>query len=173
MGKGVSVPKINERFMAMRPGGYLTGADEAFGEGLRGRGNEIITGGASQRLGRARSRLAQRGMLGGGLEMQAEADIGGAADAARATLGGEVGSIMHRLYDSNRQFEQGKVNTAWGAELQAKQRSDARRAAQRAAWWNSASRLIGSVLPMLGGGGGGGLPGSQMGEPGFEYPLLG
>lgn len=151
MGAGVSVPRINERFMGMRPEGYLSPEDQSFLDRTLASGTENIGAGVTESQGLAAARLRQR-RVGGAAAEDVLGGIAGQGGLARARLGASVGNLGYNIFQGNKRFAQQGVMKAWDAELGARARYDQRRQAQHAAWANAVGSLAGIVGQSFGGG---------------------
>lgn len=127
--------RINEKYMAMRPGGYLTAEDNAFLGQQAGLGSEVIDSGVGQQQSMARTRLAQR-RIGGAAAEGVLGDIGAQGSLARSRLMTGIAGIGHQIYGANQRYAQGNVRQAWGNDIAAFQQRERQKAARQAMWGN-------------------------------------
>lgn len=128
--------RINDRYMGIRPEGYLTNADQGLIEATRARGTRAARATGALARAAAGTQARARGLSGASAAAlltdagQAEARGRESAFLAASDLGGS-------LYGNNRDFEREKLFKAWGSELGAAAGDAAQSAQQEAGLWNS------------------------------------
>ena len=128
--------RISDRYMGMRPGGYLTPEDEAFTERTRARG--VASARRTGALGREAAQLQSRarglsGASAGALQIEAN----NAEAFGRESAYGAATDAAYGLYGTNRDFEREKMFKAWGGELGAAEQEGRMGAQREAGLWNS------------------------------------
>lgn len=153
--KRPNIGRINSRYMAMRPEGYLTGADERMVAGERARG--VGSARRSGALARDAATLQARARgLSGASAASLLTSAGNTEAAGRESAYLAASGLADRLYSGNRDFEREKMFKGWGAELGDAQQQAELAAKRESGMWNSiigTAPLISNLWGQVGAGG--------------------
>lgn len=142
--------RINDRFLGMRPGGYLSPEDIAQINQQRARGTASAR--RSGELGRESAyRQAAARHLSGASAAALLTDAGQAEARGRESAVLGANDLASSLFGQNRDFEREKIMKAWGGELSAAAGDAANSAAEEAGTWNSILGAIPAIADAWGG----------------------
>lgn len=158
---------IIDRYLGMKPEGYVTPADQAATERTRG----VIAGGvrnaARGRRMRANRFLTARGIntspAAAATELAIGQDEAAGLESAATTAAGQE----YDAYRGNQAFSQGMVARALGLEMGAADAENRRNDERESTFWNSIIGAVPSVLSLFGPGGG-----AAAGAPGLPATAL-
>ena len=153
-GKKQHVPNINainQRYMGMRPEGYISPEDQRFSDQLLNKGNQLAGAQASEATRGLERRATPFGYSPGARERAIglinQQKVG---QLENAKFGAD--SALYGAFNSNKNFERQKMMTGWGAELGNARDVQSRRDLQNSTFWNSAMEYIPNALKLFGGG---------------------
>lgn len=142
--KRPNVGRINSRYLAMRPEGYMTPGDEAMVERERARGVGSARRSGALARDAASLQVRARGLSGASAaSLITNANNTEAAGRESAYLA--ASGLADRLFTGNRDFEREKMFKAWGGELGDAARGAELASQREAGTWNS---ILGAA-PMI------------------------
>jgi hypothetical protein len=135
--KSINLRALIDRYLAMKPGGFVSDEDKLASERTRSR-----LAGASREAGRgrrlrARRNVTARGLAGSPADLAAELAI--SQDEALGVQGAAEQGVAQEYdaYSQNRSYTQGMVARAFGAEVGAETENARLDAARESTFWNS------------------------------------
>lgn len=134
--KRANIGAINNRYMAMRPEGYLTDADKMQVARTAAAGGAAAARGGELGRGNARQQAVARGLSGA----SAAALIGRADQQEAANREAAAGVAQGQelsLQGNNRDFEREKMMTGWGNEVGNARFQNSQADAKESTFWNS------------------------------------
>jgi hypothetical protein len=143
--KKLDVSGINNKFLNMRPEGWLNEQDFASAERFRNRGRATMAGAygdeRSRAIGRSASRRGGSGALDRNLARLTDMEASKAADI---NAGAE--DQLYRTRMGREGMQNAKINQAWGSELGAARTNFDAGQAQDANFWNSILEAAPAVM---------------------------
>lgn len=144
--KTINLRALIDRYLAMRPGGYVTAEDKAASERTRSRLAGAAGESARGRRIQSRRAVTARGLAGSPADLAADLAITQDEALGRQGAAEQAAAQEYDAYSSNRGYNQGMVARALGLEAGAEMENARLDSAREAEFWNS----ILSVAPTLG-----------------------